>query len=80
MNSFAELVRRLGLLVGMGAFGCSLMGAFSAGVDPLTAMIRAGGSTFVLLLAYWALCKTIVPILGANPKPATQSETVPSGS
>jgi amino acid transporter len=74
---FSSILRTLGVLLGLGAFGLALVGAMLAGVDPIWALARAVAAFSVLMLAFALLCKIVVPLataLGAPEKAPDSSD------
>lgn len=70
MKVFAELLRLIGVVMGLSAFGLVLAGALVAGIDPLWALVRAGVAAAVLLTAYAPCCRMLVTVFGIVESPA----------
>lgn len=80
MRQFADLLRLLGILLGMGTFGLALISALTAGVDPLSALLRAVASSIIVMVIFTILSRLSVPVFGIRDPDKTNEDSTEAKS
>lgn len=62
MDPFTAILRMIGGLTAMAAFGLTFCGALASHVDPLSALLRGVAASIAIATAYSLVCHTLVPI------------------
>jgi hypothetical protein len=69
MNALEGLLKWVGAVVVMAAFGIAVVSAVMAGMDPVWAIVRSAGASVILLMVYSTLCKIILPLAASLSAP-----------